>query len=368
MCSVLFVCVVFVWLMMMARLVVQPDPNAPAGEDPVRFALDVFPFAQWMPKIPLPTQHVKMLNSSIHMLLEGDERPGVQAMRSGVRAYFPVVMVPGVVTTGLEVWQGEPCAKDYFRQRLWGSANMVRSIIMDTECWLRHIALDGYGLDPPNIKLRPAAGLEAADYLIGPYWVWAKLIENLSDIGYDVNSLFMAAYDWRLSFKHSQLRDFYFTKLKYTIELAKLTNHNRKVVIVCHSMGCLAFQYFLSWVSSPIGGGEEDTWCDEHLESVITVGNPQLGVTKVFSSLLSGEMKDTAWIAPFIDYVRDTVLVSQHQILNIFRTFRSLLSMWPKGNNVVWDEEYSEEDITDSAANGTHKVEPFVSFMEPIPW
>jgi phospholipid:diacylglycerol acyltransferase len=31
---------------------------------------------------------------------------------------------------------------------------------------------------------RAAVGLEAADYVIGGYWVWGKIIENLAEIGY----------------------------------------------------------------------------------------------------------------------------------------------------------------------------------------
>lgn len=30
-------------------------------------------------------------------------------------AKYPVIMVPGFVTTGLEVWEGEACAQKYFR-------------------------------------------------------------------------------------------------------------------------------------------------------------------------------------------------------------------------------------------------------------
>lgn len=93
---------------------------------------------------------------------------------------------------------------------------------------MRHLSLDGWtGLDPPGIKLRPASGLEASDYLVGGFWIWAKLIENFADVGYDANSMYMAPYDWRLSFKHLQLRDYYFTKLKATIEIAKMSNQNR---------------------------------------------------------------------------------------------------------------------------------------------
>jgi len=45
---------------------------------------------------------------------------------------------------------------------------MVQSMLLDSQCWLRHMMLNlTTGLDPEGIKLRPAAGLEAADYLIG---------------------------------------------------------------------------------------------------------------------------------------------------------------------------------------------------------
>ena len=46
--------------------------------------------------------------------------------------------------------------------------------------------------------MRAAEGFEAADYVVGGYWVWSKMIENLADIGYDPSNMHMAAYDWRL--------------------------------------------------------------------------------------------------------------------------------------------------------------------------
>jgi hypothetical protein len=71
-----------------------------------------------------------------------------------------------------------------------------------------------------------------------------------TDIGYDSNNLFMAAYDWRLSFKGLQQRDQYFTKLKHMVELAYDTNNHRKVVILTHSMGSNVLLYFLNWVQA----------------------------------------------------------------------------------------------------------------------
>lgn len=45
------------------------------------------------------------------------------------------------------------------------------------------------GLDPKGIKLRAANGLEAVDYFMPGYHVWAKLVEALADMGYDANTL-----------------------------------------------------------------------------------------------------------------------------------------------------------------------------------
>lgn len=50
------------------------------------------------------------------------ESPGVRLSREGVTALHPVVLVPGIVTSGLELWEGRPCAEDLFRKRLWGGS------------------------------------------------------------------------------------------------------------------------------------------------------------------------------------------------------------------------------------------------------
>lgn len=46
--------------------------------------------------------------------------PGVKLRKEGLRAKHPVVFVPGIVTGGLELWEGKQCAEGLFRKRLWG--------------------------------------------------------------------------------------------------------------------------------------------------------------------------------------------------------------------------------------------------------
>ena len=136
---------------------------------------------------------------------------GLHARSQGIRAVHPVIMIPGVISTGLESWGTEEDeSRQYFRKRLWGSWSMMRALIMDKAGWKRHIMLDKQtGLDPPGIKLRAAQGFDATDFFITGYWIWNKILENLASIGYDPTSAYTAAYDWRLSYANLEVRDQY---------------------------------------------------------------------------------------------------------------------------------------------------------------
>ena len=46
--------------------------------------------------------------------------PGLKLRKEGLAARHPVVFVPGIVTGGLELWEGHSCADGLFRKRLWG--------------------------------------------------------------------------------------------------------------------------------------------------------------------------------------------------------------------------------------------------------
>jgi phospholipid:diacylglycerol acyltransferase len=46
--------------------------------------------------------------------------PGLKLKKEGLSAKHPVVFVPGIVTGGLELWEGHQCAEGLFRKRLWG--------------------------------------------------------------------------------------------------------------------------------------------------------------------------------------------------------------------------------------------------------
>lgn len=253
----------------------------------------------------------------------------------GLKPHFPVVMIPGIVSSGLESWGTSEKSKKYFRKRLWGTMTMVRSVLLDKESWTEHIMLDpDTGLDPPGYKVRAVHGVEAADYFITGYWVWAKVIENLATIGYDTNSMHFASYDWRLSFMNLEVRDGYFSKLKNTIELSK-KQHGKKSVIVTHSMGGNMFPYFLKWVESQKHGQGGNKWADDHIESFVNIAAPLMGVPKAVTSLLSGETRDTMALGSFGAYVLEKFF-SRRERSKLMRSWMGGASMLPKGGEAVW--------------------------------
>jgi phospholipid:diacylglycerol acyltransferase len=44
----------------------------------------------------------------------------------GLEKNHPIILMPGIVSTGLESWSTETRARPWFRNRLWGTSTMIR--------------------------------------------------------------------------------------------------------------------------------------------------------------------------------------------------------------------------------------------------
>lgn len=287
---------------------------------------------------------------------------GLHLQSQGVKAHHPVIMIPGVISTGLESWSTTEEARGYFRKRLWGSWSMMRALVLDQKQWKKHIMLDKEtGLDPPGVKLRAAQGFDAADFFITGYWIWNKILENLATIGYDPTNAFTAAYDWRLTYMNLEIRDQYFTRLMNYIQVAQKTS-GKKVVLISHSMGSQVLLYFMKWVEHTRYGRGGPTWVDDHIEAWINISGCMLGAVKDIPAVLSGEMKDTAQLNAFAVYGLEKFL-SREDRAEIFRAMPGLSSMLPKGGEAVWgNATWAPDDIY--ANNFTFG--PFISFKPPL--
>ncbi|KAL8915464.1 MAG: hypothetical protein Q9171_000028 [Xanthocarpia ochracea] len=285
---------------------------------------------------------------------------GLHLQSQGVKARHPVIMIPGVISTGLESWGTEEASRQYFRKRLWGSWSMMRALVLDKAGWKRHIMLDKLtGLDPAGIKLRAAQGFDAADFFITGYWIWSKILENLATLGYDPGNAFTAAYDWRLSCEKLELRDHYFTRLKAHIETGTRTS-GEKVVLISHSMGSQVLYYFLHWVEAEGHGGGGPDWVDTFVDSWINISGSMLGALKGYPAVLSGEMKDTAQLNAFAVYGLEKFL-AKHERVEIFRAMPGTSSMLPIGGNAVWG---NKSFAPDDSHNQTVSYGTFINFKE----
>ena len=290
------------------------------------------PYEQFLAETVLPSlDRIRADYSNTEFVAERTNRPGYKLKNLGARVKYPIVMVPGFVTSGLELWGGENCARKHFRQRFWGSMSMAKTFFADRECWRRHLTLDPYtGSDPPSIRLRAAQGFEAADYFMATYWVWSKLIENLADIGYDGSTMTMMSYDWRLGYSVLETRDGYFTNLRFTIE-AYVKSRGEKVVIMSHSMGGTVMVYFLNWVENDAG----KDWVEKHIHSFVNIAGTLLGVPKAVPALLSGELKDTAALLSQLGELLERYFGKRLR-KNLWNTWGSLFGMLPKGGDAIW--------------------------------
>ncbi|GKD06563.1 phospholipid:diacylglycerol acyltransferase 1-like protein, partial [Tanacetum coccineum] len=110
--------------------------------------------------------------------------------------------------------------------------------------------------------VRRVSGLVAADYFAPGYFGWAVLIANFARVGYEEKNMYMAAYDWRLSFQNTEVRERTLSRLKRNIEMMVEINGGEKAVIIPHSMGVRYFLHFMKWVEAPapMGGGGGSDW------------------------------------------------------------------------------------------------------------
>ncbi|THH18526.1 hypothetical protein EW146_g2475 [Bondarzewia mesenterica] len=257
----------------------------------------------------------------------------------GLTAEYPVVLVPGIASTGLISWSSSPEYRSLFRQKMWGGFHMISQVTFNREKWMSALLLDPItGIDPPGVKVRAAEGVDAASSFIQGYWIWSKVIENLAVVNYDTNNLHLAPYDWRLSYYNLEERDGYFSKLKTTIEGFK-KRQGKKSVIAAHSMGS-----------------------SNHIQAFISIAGTHLGVTKAMAALLSGEMKDTVQVNPAGAYVLERFF-SRKERQKLFRSWAGSGSMWIKGGDAVWgNATYAPDDEPDSK----HTHGELISFRDEL--
>ncbi|KAH8070921.1 O-acyltransferase [Aureococcus anophagefferens] len=223
--------------------------------------------------------------------LEARIRPSARA--AGDAPKHPLVLVPGIISCGLELWRPGACyGRGWFRERLWGGLGMARAAVKNISCWLDHISLNATtGLDRDGHEVRAALGWSGAEYFAPGYWLWAKILANAAEVGYDRSTMHMACYDWRLSFRNLERRDGYLSRLKAEVEVLARQRAARRP-------SSWATPWARPWRSSSSPGARPATPAGSTRTS--TRSCPSAGRSSAPSgplgAILSGEMKATAML------------------------------------------------------------------------
>eukprot|EP00095_Tigriopus_kingsejongensis_P000920 maker-scaffold186_size273091-snap-gene-1.37 protein:Tk00920 transcript:maker-scaffold186_size273091-snap-gene-1.37-mRNA-1 annotation:"1-o-acylceramide synthase precursor" len=167
----------------------------------------------------------------------------------------------------------------------------VMLLTYHTKCWTNFTKLDYDNVtrttrNQPGVetKVLGFGNLTVVEYL-DPQFTWAT--EYFSYITWDLykylgyenmKDIFSAPYDFRKA--PNEMGDF-FKKFKQLITDAFYANDNRRVILMCHSMGCPVTLYFLNH--------EKQAWKDKFVESMVTMSGAWGGTAKALRVLYRGE-------------------------------------------------------------------------------
>lgn len=290
-----------------------------------------------LPEIPHALKPIVSTFSNVFVAVntEESERPGLRFYEkfnhgsSLLPRRHPVLILPGFITTGLEVWEANnTCLKRLnmslsLRQWMLG-AKMILLMLRDPGCWFELFSLDPVsGMDKPGTRVRGGEGAGSVGEFVPGFWVWEKIIRNLADIGYDSSSLAVATYDWRLSPDLLQERDGFFYRMKHLILQLYEQHHEQRIIIIGHSYASTVLVAFLRWAEE-----REPEFLNTHISGIINIGGLTLGAFKTLSATLFGDVRDTLDIPRVFRRVLDQV-VDAGLRSNLSRTWSSLLEMLP---------------------------------------
>eukprot|EP00747_Dinoflagellata_sp_TGD_P195105 gnl/TRDRNA2_/TRDRNA2_63283_c0_seq1.p1 gnl/TRDRNA2_/TRDRNA2_63283_c0~~gnl/TRDRNA2_/TRDRNA2_63283_c0_seq1.p1 ORF type:complete len:446 (-),score=67.18 gnl/TRDRNA2_/TRDRNA2_63283_c0_seq1:35-1336(-) len=216
----------------------------------------------------------------------------------------PVVLVPGLVASGLEVkatdspmphWWCKSNSKDFYR--IWLEVKELlpeQKDCLEAALELKYDpATDSYS-NHAGIQLRPIDwggidGVSYADPGVSYTTAYADIIAALTQKtgpGYTVNTdLFGAPYDWRLAGDaHARVTNGvggFYIQLKALVESAVKKNDGRPAVIISHSLGTPTIHHFFHTFVS-------EEWRASHIDSWIAMSGPWAGGIAQAESYLGG--------------------------------------------------------------------------------
>ncbi|KAH9416964.1 hypothetical protein DERP_011693 [Dermatophagoides pteronyssinus] len=235
---------------------------------------------------------------------------------------------------------------DYFS--VWLNLELLVPFIID--CWVDNMKLiynnqtrTTHDNDGVQIRVPGFGNTTTVEYVdpsrlpISGYF--GQMVEHLvMEFGYERGQNIRGApYDFRKA--PNELQD-YLKSVKKLIEQTYQQNDERRVMIVCHSMGCLVMLKFLN--------DQSQKWKDHYVQSFVTLGGPWGGSVKSIKAFISGDNFGVI-VAPSLT-IRDDerTFPSLAYLLpndNVFQTDRILVETKQKGNYSIRNYQKLFRDI-----------------------
>lgn len=97
-----------------------------------------------------------------------------------------------------------------------------------------------------------------------------------------------------------------------------------------------------------LAGNAGQGWAEQHVAEYVVIAGAMLGTPKVLAGLISGEIRDTAEMQGLQDYLTSTVVPHSSRTA-LWRSWGSLLSLMPFGDERIWGNATYAPDLPDSA-------------------
>lgn len=133
--------------------------------------------------------------------------------------------------------------------------------------------------------------------------------------------------------------DDYYQQLISLVEETYQLNHNHRVILVCHSLGCPTMLYFLN--------RRPQDWKDRYIKSLIALGGPWGGAVKALKAFTSGDNLGV-------------IMVAALTIRKEERTFPSMAYLLPSAK--FW----SPDEVLVKVGRKNYTVADFEEFFRDI--
>ncbi|XP_053213978.1 phospholipase A2 group XV-like [Panonychus citri] len=207
----------------------------------------------------------------------------------------PIILVPGDGGSQLDAKVDKPSVVHYICQQktseyftLWLSlADLVPYVI---DCWVDNMRLIYDPItrttsSPPGVTIKvPGFGNTSTVEYVDPSQVSiagyfnvlvAEMVKNGYKRGVNIRG---APYDFR---KSPLELDSFYVNFKSLIEETYEINGQRKVIVICHSLGCPTMLYFFN--------RQKFYWKDKYVKSFVTLAGAWGGAVKALKAYTSGD-------------------------------------------------------------------------------